>query len=74
MTAISLNGEEILAETLKQYPVLYHKQCKGYKEKDAVGNAWATVANQLEFVENGEDKPVYRHYHQFKIIALCNVI
>ena len=52
----SLNEEEMLAEKVKQYPVLYDKQCKGYKEKDAVGNAWTAVANELEFAENGKIK------------------
>ena len=70
MTGISLNDEEILAETVKQYSVLYHKESKGYKEKDAVGNGWAAVANELAFVQNGKDKPVYRHQHKFKIDCL----
>ena len=50
--ALSLSEEEILAETVKLYPVLYDKQAPGYKEKDVVFNAWNKVADKLEFVEN----------------------
>ena len=49
-----LKEEEMLAEKVKHFPVLYDKQVKGYKERDVVTNAWDTVASDLEFVENGK--------------------
>ena len=54
MAGISLQQEEVLAEKVKLFPVLYDKKCKGYKERDAVNNAWAAVAEDLDFAENGE--------------------
>ena len=51
---LSLKEEEMLAEKVKHFPVLYDKQVKGYKERDVVTNAWDTVASDLEFVENGK--------------------
>ena len=50
---LSLKEEEMLAEKVKHFPVLYNKQVKGCKERDVVTNAWDTVASDLEFVENG---------------------
>ena len=52
--SLSLNEEEILAENVKLYPVLFDKSAPGYKDKDVVFNAWGAVAEKLEFVENGE--------------------
>ena len=51
---LSSKEEEMLAEKLKHFPVLYDKQAKGYKEKDVVTNAWDAVASDLEFVEKGK--------------------
>ena len=34
MAGISLQQEEVLAEKVKLFPVLYDKKCKGYKERD----------------------------------------
>ena len=39
-------------------------------KKECCWEPWADVANELEFVENGKDKPVYRHQHKFKIYFL----
>ena len=50
---LSLEQEEILAETIRSYKILYDKSSKGYKEKDAVVNAWNDVAEKLEFTESG---------------------
>ena len=33
-------------------PVWYDKRVKGFKEKDAVQNAWEKVAKSFDFVEN----------------------
>ena len=53
--ALSLIEEELLAETVNIYPVLYDKRAPGYKEKDVVFNAWGEVADKLDFVENGKN-------------------
>ena len=33
--SLSIKEEEQLSETVKEFPVLYDKAAKGYKEKDA---------------------------------------
>ena len=38
----------------KKNSVLYDKTVKGYKEKDAVSNAWERTAKKLDFIENGK--------------------
>ena len=52
---LSLEQEEVLAFRVKEYPCLFDKTDKGYKEKDCVANAWKEVADSLEFTENGEN-------------------
>ena len=52
--SLCLADEERLAETVKAFPRLYDKTKKGYKEKDVVTNAWNSVANQLDFIEDGK--------------------
>ena len=52
--SLCLADEERLAETVKAFPGLYDKTKKGYKEKDVVTNAWNSVANQLDFIEDGK--------------------
>ena len=44
---VSLTG--LLCEKVKQYPVLYDKQMKGYREKD-VNNAWNVVEKDLKLI------------------------
>jgi len=51
---LSIQQEEILAFKVKEYPCLFDKTNKGYKEKDCVANAWKEVTDSLEFIENGE--------------------
>ena len=53
MTSLSLQDEELLAEEVKRFPVLYDKTEKGYKEKDFVTDAWVKVAEKLDFIESG---------------------
>ena len=53
MAALTLQEEKILCEKVKQYPVLYDKQRKGYREKDVVSNTWKALAIDVEFIENG---------------------
>ena len=37
---LSLEQEEVLAFRVKEYPCLFDKTDKGYKEKDCMANAW----------------------------------
>lgn len=50
---LCLAEEERLAEVVKSFPCLYDKTKKGYKEKDAVSNAWNSVADNLDFINDG---------------------
>ena len=52
--SLCLADEERLAETVKVFPCLHDKTKKGYKEKDVITNAWNSVANQLDFIEDGK--------------------
>ena len=47
MSALTLQKEEI-CEKVKQNPVLFDKQFKGYREKDLVTNAWNAVTKEIE--------------------------
>ena len=49
MATLSLEEEEMLAEKVKDFPVLYDKRVNGFKEKDAVQNTWEKVAESLDF-------------------------
>ena len=48
MVMLCLQEEEMFAEKVKDFPVLYDKRVKGFKEKDAVQNTWEKVAESLE--------------------------
>ena len=48
MAGLTLQEEGILFEKVKQYPVLFDKQLKGYREKNLVTNAWNAVAKEIE--------------------------
>ena len=48
-----ISREEELSETVRSFPVLYDKFHKGFKEKDAVKNAWDGVVTALEFIPTG---------------------
>ena len=37
--SLSIKEEEQLSDKVKEFPVLYDKAAKGYKEKDTVNNA-----------------------------------
>ena len=45
--------EENLCELVRQFPVIFDKSHKGYKEKDAEVNAWNETANSLDFIPDG---------------------
>ena len=53
MATLCLHKQQMLAEKVQGFPVLYDKRVKGFKEKDAVQNAWEKVAESLDFEENG---------------------
>ena len=48
MAALTQQEKGIICEKVKQYPVVFDKQFKGYKEKDAVTSAWNAVAKEVE--------------------------
>ena len=45
--------EEMLAEKVQDFPILYDERVKGFKEKDTVQNTWKKVTRSLDFEENG---------------------
>lgn len=53
LIALSLGENEELAEVVKQYPCLYNKAKKEYKDKAVVENSWKKVAEKLDFIEDG---------------------
>ena len=48
--SLSIKEEEQLSETVKEFPVLYDKAAKGYKEKD-VGKAATRGVRKKVFLE-----------------------
>ena len=44
MATLCLQEQEMLEEKVKDFPDLYDKRVKCFKEKDAVQNAWQKVA------------------------------
>ena len=52
MATLCLQEQEMLAEKVKGFPDLYDKRVKGFKQKDAVKNAWQKVAESSDFEEN----------------------
>ena len=48
-----LSREEELSETVGSFPILYGKSHKGFKENDAMKNAWDAVVTTLEFIPIG---------------------
>ena len=51
--SFDISREEELSETVRNFPLLYGKSHKGFKETDAVKNAWNGVATALEFNQTG---------------------
>ena len=45
--------EERLCEIIREYPILYDKSLKGYKERDAVSNCWEEIATMVDYLPNG---------------------
>ena len=54
--ALSLQECEELAEAVREYPCLYDKSNKEYKDKIVTENAWKKAADKLMFTENGKLK------------------
>ena len=52
MATLCLQDEEMLAGKVKGFPFCMIR-VKGFKEKDAVQNAWEKVAESLDFAEYG---------------------
>ena len=50
MAALTLQEKGILCEKVKQYPVLFDKQLKGYREKDVVTNAQIALPREIEII------------------------
>ena len=48
-----ISRDKELSETVRCFPVLYGKSHKGFKEKDAMENAWDAVVTALEFIPAG---------------------
>ena len=54
--SLKVGSTSLLFEKGKQYPVLYDKQMKEYREKDAARNARNTGVNNVKLIEIGESK------------------
>ena len=52
---LPLVDEDKLSETVRNFPLLYDKSKKGYKERNAVQNTWTEVARSLDFIEKWDD-------------------
>ena len=60
---VSLVDEDTLSETVRNFPLLYDKSKKGYKERDAVQNTWTEVARSLDVIEKWDDaKNVFENF------------
>ena len=51
--SLSIKKEEQLYEKLKEFPALYDKAAKLYKDKDGVINAWRRIPEALDFADDG---------------------
>ena len=59
--SLQISREDELWETVRSFPVLYNRSLEGFKEKDAVKNAWDVVAEALEFIQTGD----YFYFNSF---------
>ena len=58
--ALSVQENEELAEVARKYPCLYDKSRKECKDKSVVKNAWKEIADQLDFMQNGESEKHFK--------------
>ena len=47
--ASAITVDELLAETVRVYPVLYDKACQDFKERNKKELAWQDVAQKADF-------------------------
>ena len=52
--ALSIQENEELSIAIRKYPCLYDKSKKEYKDKIVTANAWKEVADELDFINDGE--------------------
>ena len=52
--ALTIQENEELSIAIKKYPCLYDKSKKEYKDKIVTANAWKEVADELDFINDGE--------------------
>ena len=50
----SIVQEENLCKLVRQYPVIFDKSHKGYKEKEAEEHAWQEIASALDYLSTGK--------------------
>ena len=55
----TLAEEQILSVAVKKYPALYDKRLKDYKDNVVNNNAWCEVANECDFLDDGN----YNYYN-----------
>ena len=53
VSKLDIVQEENLCELVRQFPVIFDKSHKGYKEKDAEVKAWNEIANSLDSILDG---------------------
>ena len=51
---LSIVREENLCELVRQYPVIFDKSRKDYKEKDVKESAWQEIPSALDFLSTGK--------------------
>ena len=50
---VSLQFKKKICELVRQFPVIFDKSNKGYKEKDAEVKFWNEITNSLDFINDG---------------------
>ena len=51
---LTIVREENLCELVRQYPVIFDKSRKDYKEKDVKESAWQEIPSALDFLSTGK--------------------
>ena len=49
---LDIAQQENLCELVCQFPVIFYKSHKGYKEKHVEVNVWNEIANSLDFISD----------------------
>lgn len=58
-----LREDEYLAEAVQNFPCLYDKNCKDYREKYRVASAWRTVEQKLGYDTRLQRRTPGAKYH-----------